>query len=214
MPRSAEIEPLTPGERGRLPEILPGWRLLPDRDAIAREFRFKDFKAAWGFMARVALLAEQHGHHPEWFNVFNRVSITLTTHDAGGLSARDIRLAQAVMAVLAERVKLSMSDQGALYLWARNSGKSDAVIAEEAGITVRHMQSCIKVLSLPDPIRRMIEDRRIANTLAYEIWQGEKNGSTQLIREAEKYAKPDEHGTLRVEPKHVKLALAARGVIK
>ncbi len=100
MPRPAPIEPLPPGERDRLAEILPGWRLLPDRDAIARDFRFKDFSAAWGFMARVALLAERHDHHPEWSNVYNRVSITLTTHDAGGLSERDIALARAIDAVL------------------------------------------------------------------------------------------------------------------
>ena len=100
MPRPAPIEPLPPGERDRLASSLPHWRLLPDRDAIARDFRFKDFSAAWGFMARVALLAERHGHHPEWSNVYNRVSITLTTHDAGGLSERDIALARAIDAVL------------------------------------------------------------------------------------------------------------------
>lgn len=100
MPRPAPIEPLPPGERDRLAEILPGWRLLPDRDAIARDLRFKDFSAAWGFMARVALLAERHDHHPEWSNVYNRVSVTLTTHDVGGLSERDIALARAIDAVL------------------------------------------------------------------------------------------------------------------
>ena len=101
MPHPAPIEPLPQGERDRLAATLPHWRLLPDRDAIARDFKFKDFSAAWGFMARVALLAEQQGHHPEWSNVYNRVSITLTTHDAGGLSERDIKLAGAVEAVLA-----------------------------------------------------------------------------------------------------------------
>ncbi len=100
MPHPAKIEPLPHGARDQLAETLPGWRLLPDRDAIARDFRFKDFSAAWGFMARVALLAERHGHHPEWSNVYNRVSIALTTHDAGGLSKRDIALAQAIDAVL------------------------------------------------------------------------------------------------------------------
>ena len=96
---SAKTEPLAPGERDRLAETLPGWRLLPDRDAIARDFKFKDFGAAWGFMARVALLAERHDHHPEWSNVYSQVSITLTTHDAGGLSERDVRLARAIDAV-------------------------------------------------------------------------------------------------------------------
>lgn len=100
MPRSTEITPLAQGERDRLAEILPGWRLLADRDAIARDFRFKDFGAAWGFMARVALLAERHDHHPEWSNVYNRVSIILTTHDAGGLSERDIALARAIDALV------------------------------------------------------------------------------------------------------------------
>ncbi len=100
MPHPAEIEPLPQGERGRLGATLPHWRLLPDRDAIARDFKFKDFSAAWGFMARVALLAERHDHHPEWSNVYSRVSITLTTHDAGGLSERDITLARAIDAVL------------------------------------------------------------------------------------------------------------------
>ena len=100
MPHPAEIEPLPQGERDRLAKTLPGWRLLPDRDAIARDFRFKDFSAAWGFMARVALLAERHDHHPEWSNVYNRVSIILTTHDVGGLSGRDITLARAIDAVV------------------------------------------------------------------------------------------------------------------
>jgi len=96
----AKIEPLPQDARDRLTTTLPAWRLLPDRDAIAREFKFKDFSAAWGFMARVALLAEQRDHHPEWSNVYNRVSITLTTHDAGGLSSRDVALAQAIDAIL------------------------------------------------------------------------------------------------------------------
>ena len=100
MPRPVEIKPLPQAERDRLPEILPGWRPLPDRDAIARDFKFKDFSAAWGFMTRVALLAERHDHHPEWSNVYNRVSIVLTTHDAGGLSERDITLARAIDAIL------------------------------------------------------------------------------------------------------------------
>jgi len=100
MLQPARIEPLPQDARDRLTTTLPGWRLLPDRDAIAREFKLKDFSAAWGFMARVALLAEQRDHHPEWSNVYNRVSITLTTHDAGGLSSRDVALAQAIDAIL------------------------------------------------------------------------------------------------------------------
>ncbi len=100
MQPTAKIEPLPPGARARLVAILPGWRVLPDRDAIARDFKFQDFSAAWGFMARVALLAEQRDHHPEWSNVYNRVSVTLTTHDAGGLSERDVGLAQAIDALV------------------------------------------------------------------------------------------------------------------
>ena len=99
MQPTAKIERLPQDARARLAATLPGWRVLPGRDAIARDFKFRDFSAAWGFMARVALLAEQRNHHPEWSNVYNRVSITLTTHDAGGLSERDVALAQAIDAI-------------------------------------------------------------------------------------------------------------------
>ena len=90
------IAKLNETERAALAQTLPEWRLLAEREAIRRGFRFADFSAAWGFMARVALLAEAQDHHPEWSNVYNRVEITLTTHDAGGLSARDIKLARAI----------------------------------------------------------------------------------------------------------------------
>lgn len=90
---------LPQSERDRLAETLPDWRVLPDRDALARDWRFADFSAAWGFMSRVALLAERHDHHPEWSNTYGRVSIVLTTHDAGGLSARDVAMAQAIDAL-------------------------------------------------------------------------------------------------------------------
>ena len=76
---------------------LRGWALVPDeRDAIHRTFHFEDFSAAFAFMTRVALLAEKMDHHPEWFNVYNRVEITLSTHDVGGLSQKDFTLAHAV----------------------------------------------------------------------------------------------------------------------
>jgi 4a-hydroxytetrahydrobiopterin dehydratase len=73
---------------------LTGWTALEDRDAIAKTFKFKTFNEAFGFMARVALKAERMNHHPEWFNVYNRVEVTLTTHDCGGLSEMDVTLAK------------------------------------------------------------------------------------------------------------------------
>ncbi|GGP25959.1 4a-hydroxytetrahydrobiopterin dehydratase [Silvimonas amylolytica] len=73
---------------------LPGWQNVKDRDAISRNFKFQDFNTAFGFMARVALKAEQMNHHPEWFNVYNRVEVVLTTHDAKGVSALDIEMAR------------------------------------------------------------------------------------------------------------------------
>jgi 4a-hydroxytetrahydrobiopterin dehydratase len=75
---------------------LAGWTEVQGRDAINKSFKFKNFNEAWGFMSRVALLAEQMDHHPEWFNVYNRVEITLSTHDCNGLSERDIKLARAI----------------------------------------------------------------------------------------------------------------------
>lgn len=75
---------------------LAGWQAVADRDALHKSFKFKDFNEAWGFMARVALLAEKMDHHPEWSNVYNRVEITLSTHDCDGLSERDVKLARAI----------------------------------------------------------------------------------------------------------------------
>lgn len=72
---------------------LDGWRIAEGRDAITKEFRFRDFNAAFAFMARVALHAEKHDHHPEWFNVYNRVDVTLSSHDAGGVTNKDVELA-------------------------------------------------------------------------------------------------------------------------
>ena len=95
------VEKLTEAARAALPDTLPQWRMVPGREAIMRDFAFADFSAAWGFMSRVALLAEKHDHHPEWSNVWNKVSIVLSTHDAGGLSARDVALASAIDALVA-----------------------------------------------------------------------------------------------------------------
>jgi 4a-hydroxytetrahydrobiopterin dehydratase len=92
---------LSESERAALATTLPGWSLVSGRDAVERSFQFRDFSEAWGFMNRVALLAESQNHHPEWSNVWNRVRIELSTHDAGGLTANDVKLAQAINALLA-----------------------------------------------------------------------------------------------------------------
>ena len=81
------------------PLMASGWALVEGRDAITKTFRFDDFNAAFGFMSRAALMAEKLDHHPEWFNVYNRVEVTLTTHDAGGLSPLDVKLATAMDAM-------------------------------------------------------------------------------------------------------------------
>ena len=75
---------------------LKGWSEVKDRDAITKKFVFADFNQAFGFMARAALMAEKLDHHPEWFNVYKNVEVTLSTHDAGGLTDRDIELAEAM----------------------------------------------------------------------------------------------------------------------
>ena len=75
---------------------LAGWSEVKDRDAITRTFGFRDFNEAFGFMTRAALVAEKLDHHPEWFNVYDKVEVTLATHDAGGVTERDVALAQAM----------------------------------------------------------------------------------------------------------------------
>lgn len=90
------IARLTEAERAELLPALTGWTLVEGRDAIRRAWKFADFVEAWAFMSRVALLAEKADHHPEWSNVYNRVEIVLTTHDAGALSMRDVALARAI----------------------------------------------------------------------------------------------------------------------
>jgi 4a-hydroxytetrahydrobiopterin dehydratase len=85
---------LSPAARAEALVQLAGWASVEGRDAIRKSFQFPDFNAAFAFMTRVALMAERMDHHPEWINVWNRVEITLSTHDAGGVSERDVRLAQ------------------------------------------------------------------------------------------------------------------------
>lgn len=89
-------EKLTPEARSAAMADLPGWTQADGRDAIRRRFSFKTFNQAFGFMTRCALVAEKMDHHPEWSNVYNTVDVTLSTHDAGGLTDLDIRLAKAM----------------------------------------------------------------------------------------------------------------------
>ncbi len=96
--RSMTIARLTDAAIADLAATLPHWRAEGGR--LHRGFKFKDFRAAWGFMARMALLAEAQDHHPDWSNSFDKVTIALTTHEAGGLTARDVRLAQAIDALV------------------------------------------------------------------------------------------------------------------
>ncbi len=95
---------MTQAQSGRPPKLdddavrtalgsLPGWTLRDDGAAIVKTFRFKDFNQAFGFMTRVAILADRIDHHPEWFNVYNRVDVTLNTHDVGGISRLDVEMA-------------------------------------------------------------------------------------------------------------------------
>jgi len=88
--------PLTGDERRTALAELEGWQEADGRDAIAKSFKFKSFNAAFGFMSRVALLAEKMDHHPEWFNVYNKIDVTLSTHDAGGVTEKDIKMARAM----------------------------------------------------------------------------------------------------------------------
>ena len=94
------IAELSETERDRLLADHPEWSLTREGKAIQRKLEFGDFNEAFGFMTRVALMADKADHHPEWFNVYNKVEITLTTHDAGGLSQRDIDMAEAIDALL------------------------------------------------------------------------------------------------------------------
>jgi 4a-hydroxytetrahydrobiopterin dehydratase len=92
----AMTEKLAANERQSALGRLSGWTEVQGRDAITKKFVFKDFNEAFGFMTRAALVAEKMDHHPEWFNVYKTVEVTLSTHDAGGVTERDVKLAQAM----------------------------------------------------------------------------------------------------------------------
>jgi 4a-hydroxytetrahydrobiopterin dehydratase len=97
------VDKLTGAARQSALRELHGWSEVEDRDAIRKSFHFSNFSEAWGFLSRIALIAEKMDHHPEVFNVYNRVEIVLSTHDAGGLSERDVGLAQAIDQLAPER---------------------------------------------------------------------------------------------------------------
>ncbi len=78
---------------------IKGWKKVRGRDALQKSFKFADFNEAWGFMTRVAMAAEKADHHPEWSNVYNKVEIVLSTHEAGGLSEKDVALAKVIDSV-------------------------------------------------------------------------------------------------------------------
>ncbi len=88
------VKKLTLEERTALLEKHPAWQEVEGRDAICREFKFADFNEAFGFMTRVAILADKMDHHPEWFNVYNRVAVTMTTHDVDGVSDNDVKMVE------------------------------------------------------------------------------------------------------------------------
>ncbi|MCA1749415.1 MAG: 4a-hydroxytetrahydrobiopterin dehydratase [Sphingomonadales bacterium] len=94
------VDRLDEETRNEALEALADWEYDADRDAITLSLEFDDFNEAFGFMTRVALLADKMDHHPEWSNVYNKLDILLTTHDAGGLSERDVRMAKAIDALL------------------------------------------------------------------------------------------------------------------
>jgi 4a-hydroxytetrahydrobiopterin dehydratase len=99
----AMVERLLGAARQTALRELGGWSEAEDRDAIRKSFHFSDFSEAWGFLSRIALAAEKMDHHPEIFNVYNRVEIILSTHDAGGLSGRDVALARVIDELAPER---------------------------------------------------------------------------------------------------------------
>src|SRR6187402_2617098 len=104
MPEMAPMPKLSAEERKAALAKLSGWSEVDGRDAITKKFTFQSFNEAFGFMTRVALIAEKRDHHPEWFNVYKTVEVTLTTHDAGGVTALDVDLATAMNGIAAQFV--------------------------------------------------------------------------------------------------------------
>lgn len=102
-------KPLSGSDRATAMLGLPGWQECEGRDAICRRFAFHDFSEAFAFMTRVALAAERLNHHPEWSNTYNRVEITLTSHDADGVTERDVRLAHLIDAAAQQAAPVSTS---------------------------------------------------------------------------------------------------------
>ena len=98
---------LSSSDRQQLKKILPHWETIPGRDAIYKKFVFSDFEQAFAWMTKVAQVAEQINHHPEWFNVWNTVEVTLSTHDVQGLTQSDIELAKAMEKLLQESVAMT-----------------------------------------------------------------------------------------------------------
>ncbi len=94
------VQKLDAAARAAALAALPEWRDVPGRNALTRSFKFADFNEAFAFMTRVALMAEKMDHHPEWFNVYSRVDVTLSTHACGGVSARDIAMAKFIDAAV------------------------------------------------------------------------------------------------------------------
>ena len=92
------VERLKPEDRAAGLNDLPGWHMCEDREAISKSFKFHNFREAFAFMTQIALVAEKMNHHPEWFNVYNRVEVTLTTHDSDGVTELDLKLAAAMEA--------------------------------------------------------------------------------------------------------------------
>lgn len=117
------VEKLTGKERQKALDGLKHWKKVAGRDAIQKAYKFRDFNEAFGFMSRVALKADQMDHHPEWFNVYNQVLITLSTHDAGGLTERDVALARFIDQVAGRKAVAELAEAEQKKSKAKAKGK-------------------------------------------------------------------------------------------